>query len=486
MSCEVEGVEVMRLVKAGMNRRKFLGYAASSAVSISLASRSAFAFGAADPGSITEASLPRPTAAQLAWQNFEVGVLFSTDLPVFAPGGWTDKLQTYDPNLFNPTQLDTDQWLESAKEAGAKYAVFTATHFNGFLMWQSDLYPYGLKQSSWRGGKADVMQMFVESCHKYKIAPGVFLSCHGNAYEKVENYRVNYGKGGVGQAAFAELGAKMTEELCARFGPLCEIWYDASLLAPDDGGPNVLPIVDRYQKNTVFYSNPQRHDHRWIGNEAGFAGDPCWSTMPDQEAAYRSHMNSGQPGMRALDSHGDPNGKIWCPAMVDIPIRNHEWFWRPNDEHKLYTPEALVNLYYTSVGLNSNFILGAVPDTRGLVPEKDFAVGAAFGKEIRRRFSVPLAETKGHGNAVELKLRKPARIDHIAVMEEISQGERIREYTLEALVPGNTWQKIFDGQSIGHKRIVKFSPMEVAKVRLSVTRSIGQPLIRQLAVYATS
>jgi alpha-L-fucosidase len=190
--------------------------------------------------------------------------------------------------------------------------------------------------------------------------------------------------------------------------------------------------------------------------------------------------------MRAMNNHGDPDGKVWSPAMVDVPIRNHEWFWRPNDEHKLYTLEALVDLYYTSVALNSNFLIGAVPDTRGLIAEKDFAVGAAFGKEIRRRFGTPLAETKGHGDVVTLSLRKPARIDHIIVMEDIANGERIREYTLEALVPGNTWQKIFSGQSVGHKRIVKFSPIEVSKVRIRVTKSIGRPQVRQLSVYATS
>ncbi len=468
-----------------INRRKFIGSAAGAAAALSFPSSRLLALGQTKSNGVSEAGFPRPTPAQLAWQNFEVGVLFSLDLPVFAPGGWTDKFQTYDPNLYNPTQLDTDQWLESAKQAGARYAVFTATHFNGFLQWQSDLYPYGLKQSAWRGGKGDVMQMFVESCHKYKIAPGVFLSCHGNAFQKVENYRVNFGKGGPGQAAFAELNEKITAELCSRYGPLCEIWYDAGNLAPADGGPDVLPIVDRYQKNTVFYSSPQRHDHRWIGNEAGLAGDPCWATVPDLEAVNRAHLRSNLPEMRALNNHGDPNGRLWSPAMVDVPIRNHEWFWRPNDEHKLYTPEALVDIYYTSVGLNSNLIIGAVPDTRGLIPEKDFAVGAAFGKEIRRRFEIPLAETKGKGNTIELNLHKPSRIDHIIAMEEIANGECIREYTLEALIPGNKWQKIFSGQSVGHKRIVKFPPMEVNKVRIRVTKSVAEPLIRQLSIYST-
>jgi alpha-L-fucosidase len=437
-------------------------------------------------GSLAATQLPRPTPAQIAWQDYEVGMLFSLDLPVFASGGWKETRETYDPNLFNPAQLDTDQWLEAAREAGCGYAVFTATHFNGFLQWQSDLYPYGLKQTSWRDGKGDVMQDFVASCHKYGIAPGVFLSCHRNAYQKVWKYRVNWGEGGPEQAQFARIGEKMTEELCSRYGPLCEIWYDAGLIDPNDGGPDVVPIVNRFQKSTVFYSSPRRRDHRWIGNESGYAGDPCWATMPDLATSYRAHNSSAIPALNKLNAHGDPEGNFWAPAMVDVPIRNHEWFWRPDDEHKLDSVDTLVKMYYTSVGLNCTFIIGAVPDQRGLVPEADRKVGAAFGQEIQRRFGKPVAETTGHGNRVVLRLPQPSRIDHVVIMEDIAQGERVRQFVVEAQVPGPQWQKLFAGESIGHKRIIQFPPLEAAQVRVQVLKSTAPARFRRVAAYATT
>ncbi len=436
-------------------------------------------------GAFAERSLPHPTPAQLAWQDFELGIVFHFDLPVFAPSGWTQLRGTLDPNLYQPRKLSTDQWLEAAKAMGCRYAIFTATHFNGFLQWQSDLYPYGLKQTGWHGGKADVFGDFVKSCHKYGIAPGVYLSCHGNAYWKVWRYRVNWGQGGEGQVQFARMGAKMTEELCSRYGPLCEIWYDAGLLRPDDGGPDVLPVVDKYQKKIVFYHSPQRREHRWIGNESGVAGYPCWATMPDLSAAERAHKESGARQSRDLLAHGDPEGKLWSPAMVDVPIRNHEWFWRPNDDHKVYPPSALVEMYYNSVGRNGNLILGGTPDRDGLIPEADLRSYSEFGKEIRRRFGKPLAATRGNGNLVQLKLPRPARIDHVSIMEDIANGERVREYVVEGLVPGNQWQKICEGSSICHKRIQKFAPLEVAAVRWRATKSAAPPRIRQLAVYYT-
>lgn len=466
-----------------IDRREFVKYAAGSAMSLPFARSGVIPFAGATAENPRDATGPRPTAAQIAWQDFEVGMLFSLDLPVFAPGGWTDKLRTYNPNLYDPVELDTDQWLESAKLAGVRYAVFTATHFNGFLQWQSDLYPYGLKLTSWRRGKADVVKMFVESCHKYNIAPGLFLSCHENAYMGVKDYRVNWGKGGPGQAAFAELGARMTEELCSRYGPLCEIWYDAGLLSPKDGGPNVIPVVEKYQKNIVFYSSPQRADHRWIGNEAGIAGEPCWATMPSLAITHRAHFDANLSAMRALDSHGDPSGKLWSPAMADIPIRNHDWFWRPGEAYKLYTPDELVKIYYTSVGRNSNMVIGAVPDTRGLIPDKDFAVAAAFGKEIRRRFEKPLARTKGDGDEVVLVLPQSMRVNHITVMEDIFYGERIRNFTLDLLTPQNKWESVFKGESVGHKRIVRFAAKEASRVRIRVQRRIAEPRIRELSAY---
>ncbi len=426
--------------------------------------------------------MPRPTPAQLAWQDFELGLIFCLDLPVFAPGGWTPAKSTFDPNLYRPTKFDTDQWMEAAKAMGCRYAIFTATHFNGFLQWQSDLYPYGLKQSAWRRGKADVFGDFVRSCHKYGIAPGVFLSSHRNAWQKVWGHRVNWGAGGPEQAAFAKIGERMTEELVSRYGPLCEVWYDAGLLDPHGGGPDVLPVIDKYQKNTVFYHSSQRREHRWIGNENGIAGEPCWSTMPDLATADRAHRESGNKQNRELLLHGDPDGKLWSPGMVDVPNRNHEWFWRPGDEHKLFQPDALVEMYYQSVGRNCTFILGAVPDTDGLIPEPDFRIYSAFGKEIGHRFSNPVAEAASS----ELKLPRPSRIDHVCIMEEIAQGERIREYAVEGLTGPDRWSTLARGESVGHKWIHRFAPVEVAAVRLRVIRSTAPPLIRKLAVYRIS
>jgi len=462
-----------------LSRRRFLATAASAAA---LGPAAVKGRGADDAP-----QLPTPSAGQLAWQDCEVGLLYCFDLPVAASVFAANNAvrQRLDPNRYDPAKLDTDAWLEVARAAGAGYAVFTATHFSGFMQWQSDLYPYGLKQTRWRDGKGDVVADFVESCRKAGIEPGIYFSTHRNAWQTVWGHYVDWGrgKGTERQEVYNRIAEKQTGELCSRYGELLEIWYDAGVKTPEEGGPDVLPIFEKLQPDGVFYHSKQRSDHRWIGNEAGHAGVPCWATMPriDGEvshnaATWKKHLHGGME-----------DGPYWSPGMVDVPLRGaggiHHWFWKPNAERGVFTPEQLVDMYYQSVGRNANYIIGVVIKPDGSVPEPDAASLAAFGREIRRRFGKPLAQTQGEGQLIELKLPAPQKIDHLVVMEEIARGERVRAYELEGLVAGNDWRKLAEGACIGHKRIHQIDPTEVAAVRLKVTRSVASPLIRNLAVY---
>ncbi|HUS90275.1 MAG TPA: alpha-L-fucosidase [Phycisphaerae bacterium] len=466
------------------SRREFLRLTAGGAALAAANGVGLSASGAA--GAEKEAELPRPTPAQVAWQDCEVGLLYSFDLAIaagaFAPNNTVR--ERLDPGRYNPAKLDTDQWLEAAKAAGARYAVFTATHFNGFMQWQSDLYPYGLKQAAWRGGKGDVVGDFVASCRKHKILPGLYFSTHRNVWWEVWGHYVNWGKGrGTDkQAAFNRVAEKMTEELCSRYGPLVQIWFDAGVKTPQEGGPDVLPVFEKHQPRSVFYHSKQRSDHRWIGNEQGRAGYPCWATMPRKDGEVSHNARSWRP----LLAGGDPEGTVWSPGMVDVPLRGaggvHNWFWKPGQDAGALPTDALVRMYHQSVGRNCNLILGEVVTSEGLVPQSDIERLGEFGKAIRARFGTPAAETKGDGREVTLDLKAPATIGHVTIMEDIAQGERVRSYEVEGLLPGNQWRKLCSGQSIGHKRIEAFTPVELAKVRFRATKAAATPRIRKLSV----
>ena len=53
-------------------------------------------------------SLPRPSAAQLRWQELEIGALIHFNMATYAPGGTRPGAQcSPDPDTFDPVQLDT-------------------------------------------------------------------------------------------------------------------------------------------------------------------------------------------------------------------------------------------------------------------------------------------------------------------------------------------------------------------------------------------
>ena len=165
-----------------------------------------------------------------------------------------------------------------------------------------------------------------------------------------------------------------------------------------------------------------------------------------------------------------------------MPVRSGVWIWEPNTEGRLLSVDKLMDLYYRSVGHNCNLLLNANPDPDGLIPEPDMKRYREFGEEIRRRFGTSVGETSGTGAVVELALARPARIDQVVTMEDILEGERVREYVVEGLSSAG-WTELSRGQSIGHKKIDRFSPVEVSRVRWRCLKSVAEPRLRKLAVY---
>lgn len=465
-----------------ITRRNFIKTAGAMLAGAATCPRSSFGIEAA---SRPRLALPMP--AQIAWQDCEIGLLIDFDLAIAAGDTTANNAsrKTWDPNLYKPDKLDTDQWADVAKSCGARYAIFTATHFNGFMQWQSDAYPYGLKQTRWRDGKGDVVADFVASCRKAGIKPGIFFSVHRNVYQQVWGHYVDWGKGRAtpAQEKFNRIAEKQMEEICSKYGPLVQIWFDAGTKTPADGGPDLLPIFEKYQPDGVFYSSSQRSDHRWVGNEEGHAGVPCYATMPGPEQGVLSHNS---PTWKKHLGGGDPNGSVWSPAMVDIPLRGHgghNWFYKDGQDRIVYPPEVLMQKYYTSVGRNSNLIIGAVIKPDGALPEADVKSLAAFGKLLRERFAKPIAAVADvEGDTITLDLPKPQEIGHVVLQEQIAHGERVREHVVEGLV-GEQWVKLAEGKVIGHKWIYHFKPQTVSRLRLKVSVSLASPKIRSFTCY---
>lgn len=350
-----------------LNRRSFVKTSALAPAAYALQR----VLGAAEP---TDRSLVLPNAAQQAWHDMELGMFFHFDIPIYKQGwNWRTYKDFPEPNLYQPTKLDTDQWMEAAKAYGAKYAIFVAKHCSGFLQWQSDLYPYGVKQSSWRGGKGDVVGDFVASCRKYGIKPGLYASVSANGFLHVDNPGRVGGGNAEAQANYVKTCEQMMTELWSRYGELFEIWFDGGAIPAKNGGPDLVPILKKHQPQAIVFQGPVGTPNliRWVGNERGVAPYPCWST---------ANASTSDSGTIEKTIGGDPDGKLWIPGECDVPIRGSEWFWQPDGEKSLHSVEAMVQMYYNSVGRNCNLLLNANPGPDGLVPEPDFQRYTEFGK----------------------------------------------------------------------------------------------------------
>lgn len=406
--------------------------------------------------------LPKPSAAQLAWQDCEVGMFLH-----FAPNTWQDQegdVLTTPLHDVNPSSLDTDQWARTAKEMGAKYLVFVAKHVGGFCWWQTTTTDYGVKETPWKNGKGDVMADVAKSCKKYGLKLGVYLS----PADRKHGIEVGgKAKTPEAQEAYRKVFRAQLTELLTRYGSIFEVWFDGSLVF------DVGDILSRFAPSAVVFQGPQA-SIRWVGNEEGYAPYPAWNGAKYDRTTWGT--------LTAAD--GTPDGDRWLPNEVDCRMRD-SWFWNTKNAESVKSLDKLLEMYEASVGHGAVLLLNNTPDTTGLIPASDVARAREFGVEVQRRYGLPVVYSQGHGNVVEAMPSSPATVDAVITMEDIAQGERVRAYVIEGLV-GATWTELAKGTAIGHKKIDKFEPIRVSAVRVRVTSSVGEPLIRRIAAYRTS
>ncbi|MCK0200941.1 alpha-L-fucosidase [Ornithobacterium rhinotracheale] len=436
-------------------------------------------------------NIPIPKPNQLDFLNAELGVVFHYDLHVFdnekygQGGNRITPIPDY--NIFNPKHLDTDQWIATAKAMGAKFAILTATHETGFALYQSDVNPYCMKALKFQDGKGDIVRDFVNSCRKYGIKPGIYIGIRWNSFLGIHNFKAEGG----GEFAkrrqewYKKMCEGMTHELTSRYGDLFAVWFDGGADDPRDLGPDVEPIVSKNNPNCLFYHNVDRADFRWGGSESGTVGYPNYSSFPTPFSHNKN--NDTQKAYQSLLKHGDPNGKYFVPAMADSPLRGyngrHEWFWEPDDEEAVYPLAHLMDMYEKSVGRNSTLILGLTPNPDGLLDAGDVKRLREFGEAIQQAYGNPIASQKGTGKTLSIRLKNPEKIQKIIIQEDIAKGERIREFIIEAKIK-NRWVKIAEGESVGHKRIIKLPKTYLVKdVRLKVTKSVAPPIISNFSLF---
>ncbi len=411
-------------------------------------------------------NLPKPSEAQYKWHEQE-RIMFLH----FAPTTWAEVEQndlSVSLDRINPKKLDTDQWCEAAIAFGAKQIIFVAKHTGGFCWWQTQTTEYGIRSTPYKNGKGDVLKEISESCKKYDLNLGVYI------YPGDRTWGAMIGSGGKTsdpskQKRYNKVFRTQLTEVLANYGDMLEVWFDGSCII------DVSDIMEKYASNSVVFQGPHA-SLRWPGTESGKLFYPAWNTIK------RVDLETGV----STQIHGTPNGDVWAPLETNTTLYDHYWFWSPQKVKKRKSLDELMDCYYKSVGYGSVFLLNASPDTTGLIPKADMKRYREFGDEINRRFSNPLAEIKSQkGKNMMLKFDKPTRINHIIIMENYLEGERIREYRIEGFSDGK-WIELTKGISVGRKKIDYFNDVKVEQLKLVITKAAEEPIVRSFSAYFVS
>lgn len=247
-------------------------------------------------------------------------------------------------------------------------------------------------------------------------------------------------------------------------------------------------------------------DFRWVGNESGVAGDPCWATL---NAAGR---RPGGPS-EGLNS-GERPGTHWIPAECDVSIRPG-WFYHASEDARVKTPRELLDIDHKSVGRGACLNLNIPPDRRGRINDHDVASLRGFHRALAATFASNLAQsakfsasntragdkrfapenlvgdnrdrywaTDDTVTTPEVVLEWPGAVTFsvVSLGEHLPLGQRIDAFALDRWNDGQ-WTEFAQGTSIGHQRLVRAEPITTSKLRLRITQAAACPALAHLGLF---
>jgi alpha-L-fucosidase len=451
--------------------------------------------------------LPIPSSDQLKWHELETYAFihFTTNTFTGKEWGYGDE----SPSIFNPSEMNVDQWVSNIKEAGLKAIILTCKHHDGFVLWPSKYTDHSVTNSPYKNGKGDVVREVSEACKKYGLKFGVYLS-------PWDRNRADYGS-----PSYVTYYRNQLRELFENYGPIFEMWFDGA-----NGGdgyyggskekrkisgrdyydwPTTINLVRGMEPSILFFSDAGP-EIRWVGNERGVAGTTNWNNISIDT------LYAGKAGIENLLNTGHENGKNWVPAEVDVSIRPG-WFYHAEEDSKVRTPENLFDIYLTSVGRGSNLLLNIPPDRRGLIHENDVASLKGWKKLLDERFKINHAykakasvSSKYHKSnkaifltdgdpktywaagknkldaQIELDLGDLKTINYVEIQEYIALGQRVKSFTVEVFTD-NGWYEIASETTIGYKRILKVAPVETQKIRIKIKDAKACAIISEIKVW---
>jgi alpha-L-fucosidase len=465
-----------------------------------------------------------PHTRQMKWFNDEFLGFIHYGPNTYSGREWGTG--TEDAALFQPGNLNTDQWCRLMEEAGIRRVIMVAKHHDGYCLWQTRYTNHSVAASPWRNGKGDVLRELIKSAKKYGLRVGVYLSpadlyqiesedgCYGNGspFTQREIPGKVEGRPFVDNRTFTykvddynEYFLNQLFELLTEYGPIYEVWFDGANPKPGTGQTYNydawFDLIRNLAPDAVIFGKGP--DARWCGNEGGATREAEYNVVPlpvsPEEFNWPDMTDSdvaGRDKITAVTSYFH-----YYPAETNTSIRNG-WFWRNDDEQQVRSADDVFDIYERSVGGNSVFLLNIPPNQDGQFSPRDAKVLKKVGARINAVYGTYLPFDKettekcvtdqdpstwwspaSENDALEIKLAKTVPVNRFIIQEAIEErGERVEAHTLEAKVD-EKWVKIAEGKTIGHKRILRFPVVETDAFRLSVLKSRAAPCIAEVSAH---
>lgn len=427
-----------------------------------------FPSGATPEQKIDIAARVVPTKGQYHWQQLELTAFLHFGINTFTGREWGDG--TEDPALFNPVDLDCEQWVKALQAGGFKMAIITAKHHDGFCLWPTKTTKHSVVSSPWKGGKGDVVGELRRACDKYGMKFGIYLS-------PWDRNAACYGDSPVYNRMFME----QLRELLGNYGQVDEVWFDGA----NAEGPNGKVQIYDWKAFNAVIDSLQPHavkaimgdDIRWVGNERGLGRETEWSVTPYAADSYENARSENERlGLQAtakdLGSRqkvAQANRVFWYPSEVDVSIRPG-WFYHADQDNRVKSLAHLTDIYFKSVGYNSVLLLNVPPDKRGLLSESDVRRLKEFGDYISATFAENRLQGGERekkvkiGETVEYHLKADQPVNVFMVSEDIRKGQRVEEFAIEGWIDGY-WKELAKGTTIGYKRLLRFDECQPEKIR---------------------
>jgi len=414
---------------------------------------------------------PTPTKQQLAWHEKEFYLFMHFGPNTFTNLEWGKGSE--DPNIFNPTQIDCNQWVSIAKASGAKGIIITAKHHDGFCLWPSQYSKHTVRESKWMDGKGDVIKMLSEASKKAGIEMGVYISPWDRNHPQY------------GTPAYNDIYIQTMKELLTGYGEFTELWWDGANGEGPNGKKQVYDFTRfkdsamSYQPNMLIFSDIGPHI-RWVGNENGLINETNWNLL--DTAGFK--RGEGAPPNDTLN-RGNFNGKNWIGAEADVSIRKG-WFYHAEEDSTVKSGKTLFNLYLNSVGHGGNLLLNVPPNRKGLIASEDSAALMDFRKIRDAAFKINLfknAVSKHNQNEIAIALANPVTLNTIQLQEQIQFGQRVIRFEIYAGDKAQDLKKIAASTTIGRKKIIQFPTVTAKYFKVKITEAKASPVMGAVAGY---